>query len=188
MPPRPFGSLLTAMVTPMKADGGLDTDGAAELATYLVDEQRNDGLVVNGTTGESPTTTDAEKETLLRAVVEAVGDRATVVAGVGTYDTAHSVGWPGRAEGRRARVAGRHPVLHRPPQDGLLRTSPRSRTRPTCRSCCTTSRPVGGRRSRPRRCCRLAEHPRITAVKDAKGTCSPGPQVIAAHRPGLLLR
>ena len=64
--PRPFGTLLTAMVTPMKADGSLDTDGAAKLATHLVDEQHNDALVISGTTGESPTTTDLEKETLLR--------------------------------------------------------------------------------------------------------------------------
>src|SRR5690349_16501292 len=83
-PRRPFGRLLTAMVTPLRADGSLDVDGAAELATYLVDQQDNDGLVVSGTTGESPTTTDAEKETLLRAVLDAVGDRAHVIAGVGT--------------------------------------------------------------------------------------------------------
>ena len=75
--PRPFGRLLTAMVTPFAPDGSLDVEGAAKLATYLVDEQRNDALVVSGTTGESPTTTDAEKDVLLRAVVEAVGDRAT---------------------------------------------------------------------------------------------------------------
>src|SRR5690606_32303341 len=88
---RPFGRLLTAMVTPMKGDGSLDVDGAAKLAAYLVDEQRNDALVINGTTGESPTTTDAEKETLIRTVVEAVGDRAKVVAGVGTNDTHHTI-------------------------------------------------------------------------------------------------
>jgi len=78
--PRPFGRLLTAMVTPFAADGSLDVEGAAKLASYLVDEQRNDALVISGTTGESPTTTDAEKDRLLRAVVEAVADRARVVA------------------------------------------------------------------------------------------------------------
>src|SRR5580693_10658231 len=86
----PFGRMLTAMITPFTADGALDTDGAARLATYLVDDMRNDGLIISGTTGESPTTTDAEKERLLRAVIEAVGDRATIVAGVGTNDTAHT--------------------------------------------------------------------------------------------------
>src|SRR3954451_3239639 len=87
----PFGRMLTAMVTPMTADGAVDYDGAARLAAYLVDEQRNDGLVVSGTTGESPTTTDAEDDRLLRAVLESVGTRATIVPGVGTNDTAHTV-------------------------------------------------------------------------------------------------
>ena len=86
----PFGRVLTAMVTPFTATGDLDTDGAARLAEHLVD-QGNDGLVLNGTTGESPTTTDAEKEQILRAVVEAVGDRAFVLGGVGTFATAHSI-------------------------------------------------------------------------------------------------
>src|SRR6201996_53027 len=86
----PFGRVLTAMVTPFTADGALDLDGAQRLATHLVDSG-NDGLVVSGTTGESPTTSDEEKDRLLRAVVEAVGDRATIVAGAGTNDTAHTV-------------------------------------------------------------------------------------------------
>src|SRR5581483_2733251 len=90
-PGRPFGRLITAMVTPFHQDGSLDLDGAARLATHLVDEQEHDGLVINGTTGESPTTTDAEKEAVLRAVIEAVGDRATVIAGVGTNDTRHTI-------------------------------------------------------------------------------------------------
>src|SRR5436190_366443 len=88
--PTPFGRMLTAMVTPFAGDGSLDLDGAATLATHLVDAG-NDGLVVNGTTGESPTTTDAEQEAVIRAVAEAVGDRAHVVAGVGTNDTARIV-------------------------------------------------------------------------------------------------
>src|SRR5438045_2803475 len=87
----PFGRMLTAMVTPMTAEGGVDYDGAARLATHLVDEQRHDGLVISGTTGESPTTSDAEKDRLLRAVLDAVGDRASIVAGVGSYDTAHTL-------------------------------------------------------------------------------------------------
>src|SRR5271156_116436 len=88
---RPFGRVLTAMVTPFTADGELDLKTATALAAHLVDEQGNDGLVVNGTTGESPTTTDAEKSALVRAVVDAVGDRAHVVAGVGTFDTVHTI-------------------------------------------------------------------------------------------------
>ena len=77
-----LGTLLTAMVTPFTKDGALDADGAARLATRLVDSGC-DGLVVSGTTGESPTTTDAEKSLLLRTVVEAVGDRARIIAGAG---------------------------------------------------------------------------------------------------------
>ena len=88
---RPFGKMLTAMVTPMLEDGEIDYEGAGRLAAYLVDEQHNDGLVISGTTGESPTTSDDEKDNLLRAVLEAVGDRATIVAGVGTNDTRHSI-------------------------------------------------------------------------------------------------
>src|ERR671921_2904983 len=86
----PFGRVLTAMVTPFTDDGKLDVEGAQRLATHLV-EHGNDGLVVNGTTGESPTTSDEEQLTVLRAVLEAVGGRAAVVAGVGTNDTAHSI-------------------------------------------------------------------------------------------------
>src|ERR1700735_1267582 len=83
-PAAPFGRLLTAMVTPMTPDGAVDYDGAARLATHLVDDMRNEGLVISGTTGEAPTTTDEEKSRLIKAVLEAVGDRAKVVAGVGT--------------------------------------------------------------------------------------------------------
>lgn len=86
----PFGRVLTAMVTPFTQDGALDLDAAQKLAAHLVD-QGNDGLVVSGTTGESPTTTGEEDGKLLSAVLEAVGDRATIVAGVGTNDTRHSV-------------------------------------------------------------------------------------------------
>src|SRR5690242_13221452 len=88
-PTAPFGRVLSAMVTPFSDDGKLDLEGAQRLATHLVDHD-HDGLVVSGTTGESPTTSDEEQVALLRAVVEAVGDRAHVVAGVGTNDTAHS--------------------------------------------------------------------------------------------------
>src|SRR6476620_9953809 len=119
-PQTPFGRVLTAMVTPFTADGALDLDGAQRLASHLV-EQGNDGLVVNGTTGESPTTSDSEKDAVLRAVVEAVGDRAHVVAGAGTNDTRHSIELAEAAE-----KAGAHGVLlvtpyyNKPPQSGLV--------------------------------------------------------------------
>jgi 4-hydroxy-tetrahydrodipicolinate synthase len=85
-----LGPVLTAMVTPFRADGAVDLERFRELATFLVDNG-SDGLVVCGTTGESPTLTDKEKLDLFRAAVETVGGRATVIAGTGTYDTAHSV-------------------------------------------------------------------------------------------------
>src|SRR2546423_1550242 len=120
-PDVPFGRVLTAMVTPFRPDGGLDLDGAQQLAAYLVDNG-NDGLVVNGTTGESPTTSDLEKEHLLRAVIDAVGDRAHVVAGVGTNDTQHTLELARQAE--KAGVTGLlvvTPYYNKPPQSGLLR-------------------------------------------------------------------
>src|SRR5436190_3506884 len=120
-PGAPFGRVLTAMVTPMTIDGALDVDAVQALAAHLVD-RGNDGLVISGTTGESPTTSDEEKERLIRAVVEAVGDRAHVVAGAGTNDTAHSL-----ELARAAAEAGAHgllavtPYYSKPPQEGLYR-------------------------------------------------------------------
>jgi 4-hydroxy-tetrahydrodipicolinate synthase len=84
-----LGEVLTAMVTPFNADGSVNIDKFRELAAYLV-QHGSDGVVVAGTTGESPTLTDEEKLELFAAAVDAVGDRATVVAGTGTYDTLHS--------------------------------------------------------------------------------------------------
>ena len=91
-----FGEILTAIVTPFREDGSVDVDKFRELAVYLVDNG-SDGVVVTGTTGESPTLTDDERFALYAAAVDAVGDRATVIAGTGTYSTAHSVHLTGRA-------------------------------------------------------------------------------------------
>jgi 4-hydroxy-tetrahydrodipicolinate synthase len=116
----PFGRVLTAMVTPFTPDGELDVDAAQRVATYLVD-RGNDGLVISGTTGESPTTTVDEDGRLLTAVIEAVGDRASVVAGVGTNDTRHSIDLA-----EQARKAGAHgllivtPYYSKPPQSGIV--------------------------------------------------------------------
>ncbi|TKA04612.1 4-hydroxy-tetrahydrodipicolinate synthase [Actinacidiphila oryziradicis] len=168
-PQTPFGRVLTAMVTPFAADGALDLEGAQRLAAHLV-EAGNDGLVVNGTTGESPTTSDVEKEQLVRAVVEAVGNRAFVVAGVGTNDTRHSI-----ELARQAERAGAHglltvtPYYSKPPQEGLYRHFTAIAD--------ATGLPVmlydiPGRSGVPietETIVRLAEHPRIVANKDAKG-------------------
>src|SRR5918911_2729573 len=97
-PARPFGRVLTAMVTPFTEDGEIDLAGAQELAAHLVDRGAHDGLVVHGTTGEAPTTSDGEQRAVLEAVLDAVGDRAVVVAGVGTNDTAHSIELARQAE------------------------------------------------------------------------------------------
>ncbi|CCH16669.1 4-hydroxy-tetrahydrodipicolinate synthase [Micromonospora lupini] len=167
---RPFGRVLTAMVSPFTPDGSLDLDGAARLASHLVDEQGNDALVVNGTTGESPTTTDAEKERLIRAVVEAVGDRARVVAGIGTNDTRHTIELAAAAE-----KAGAHgllvvtPYYNKPPQSGLLRHFTAVAD--------ASGLPVmlydiphrSGVPIDTETLVRLADHGRIVAVKDAKG-------------------
>jgi 4-hydroxy-tetrahydrodipicolinate synthase len=161
--------MLTAMVTPFTADGALDLDGAQRLAVHLVDAG-NDGLVLNGTTGESPTTSDAEKAQLVRAVVEAVGDRAHIVAGASTNDTHHSI-----ELARAAQDAGAHglltvtPYYSKPPQAGLYHHFKAIAD--------ATDLPVmlydiPGRSGVPINTdtmARLAEHPRIVANKDAKG-------------------
>jgi 4-hydroxy-tetrahydrodipicolinate synthase len=119
-PDGPFGRVLTAMVTAFHEDGAVDLDGTARVAEYLVDHG-NDGVVVSGTTGESPTTSTDEAGRILRAVVEAVGDRATVVAGVGTNSTAHSVELAEQAQKVGADgVLVVTPYYSKPTQEGLL--------------------------------------------------------------------
>jgi 4-hydroxy-tetrahydrodipicolinate synthase len=178
-PGRPFGRVLTAMVTPFDIDGGLDLARAEELASHLI-ELGNDGLVVNGTTGESPTTTDQEKSELIRAVVGAVGDRATVLAGAGTYDTAHSIHLARDAE--KAGAQGLllvTPYYSRPPQSGLLAHFTAIAD--------ATELPVMLYDIPPRSVVpielptlqRLAAHPRILAVKDARNDLRIGTEVMA---------
>jgi len=176
----PFGRMLTAMVTPFDVAGALDLHKAAQLATYLVDEQGNDGLVISGTTGEAPTTSDAEKADLLAAVVEAVGDRAHVLAGVGTFDTVHSVNLA-----QQAAKAGAHgllvvtPYYSRPPQAGVL-----AHFRTVADA---TELPVllydiphrTGTAIAPETLIELARHDRIVGVKDAKGDLVASARVIA---------
>jgi 4-hydroxy-tetrahydrodipicolinate synthase len=176
----PFGRVLTAMVTPMTADGELDVDATQRLAEHLVD-RGNDGLVISGTTGESPTTSDEEKERLLRAVVEAVGERAHVVAGVGTYDTAHSIELARQAE--KVGVTGLlvvTPFYSKPPQAGLVEHFRRVAD--------ATGLPVmlydipgrSGVAIATETMLRVAEHDRIAAVKDAKGDLHETAKVLAA--------
>src|SRR5512132_34123 len=176
----PFGRVLTAMVTPFSGDGSLDLDAAADLAGYLVDEMGNDGLVISGTTGESPTTSDAEKADLLRVVLDAVGDRATILAGVGTFDTEHTLDLAATAA--KLGAAGLlvvTPYYSKPPQAGILEHFRRVAD--------STDKPVmlydiPGRAAvaiATDTMLRLAEHPRIIGVKDAKGDLTASARVIA---------
>jgi len=180
-PEPPFGRLLTAMVTPMTKDGAVDFAGAAQLAEYLVTQMRNDGLVVSGTTGESPTTSNEEKARLIRTVKAAVGDRAAVVAGVGTYDTAHSC-----ELARQAEQAGADgllvvtPYYNKPPQSGLVAhfTAVANAT-----GLPNLLYDIPGRTGIPIRTetlIQLAGHPRIVGVKDAKADFSAGSAVMVA--------
>ncbi|WP_217207643.1 4-hydroxy-tetrahydrodipicolinate synthase [Streptomyces sp. AC550_RSS872] len=165
-PAPPFGRALCAMITPFTETGALDLDGAQRLAAWLVGEGC-DGLVLSGTTGESPTTTDAEKAELVRAVREAVDGRASVVAGVGTFDTRHTVELALAAEKAGADgllvVA---PYYSRPPQDAV---EAHFREVADAAGLPLALYDIPGRtgtRIEPETLIRLAEHPRIVAVKD----------------------
>ncbi|MGX9672063.1 4-hydroxy-tetrahydrodipicolinate synthase [Mycobacterium sp. HM-7] len=173
------GTVLTAMVTPFGPDGSLDLAGAKKVAKYLVDKGC-DGLVVSGTTGESPTTTDDEKIALLEAVLEEVGDRARIIAGAGSYDTAHSVHLA-----KASAAAGAHgllvvtPYYSKPPQAGLVAHFTAVAD--------ATDLPVILYDIPPRSAVpiewdtirTLSAHPNIVAVKDAKGDLNGGGQVMA---------
>ncbi|MFE3105459.1 4-hydroxy-tetrahydrodipicolinate synthase [Nocardia tengchongensis] len=176
---RASGTVGVAMVTPFTAEGKLDVDAGVALAARLIDGGV-DLLAISGTTGESPTTTESEKFDLLRAVVDAVGDRATVIAGAGTYDTAHSI-----ELARNAQRAGAHgllvvtPYYSRPSQEGLLAHFTAIAD--------SSDLPVTLYDIPPRSVVaiatdtirRLAEHPNIVAVKDAKGDLGAGAELIA---------
>src|SRR5689334_21280323 len=183
LPPAPFGRVLTAMVTPFHDDGSVDLESAARVAEHLADHG-HDGVVVSGTTGESPTTTTEEDGRILRAVVEAVGDRLTVVAGVGTNNTAHSVELAAQAE-----KVGAHGVLlvtpyyNKPTQPGLIahfEAVANASALPVMlydipgRTATTISEDTY---------LRIANHERVVAVKDAVGDLARGVRIM--DRTGL---
>lgn len=181
MTPLTFGRIQTAMVTPFHTDGSVNYDEARRLAAHLVDNQRNDALVINGTTGECPTTTDAEKRALLDVVIAEVGDRAAIIAGVGTFDTAHTLELAHAAEDAGADgLLVVTPYYSRPPQDALadhFLTVAEG-----------TGRPImiydiphrSGIPVETATMIEVAAHPRIVAVKDAKGLVVESAKVIAA--------
>ncbi|OKH84701.1 dihydrodipicolinate synthase [Mycobacterium sp. ST-F2] len=174
-----LGTVLTAMVTPFGPDGSLDLAGAKKVAKYLVDSGC-DGLVVSGTTGESPTTTDDEKIAVLEAVLDEVGDRARIIAGAGSYDTAHSIHLA-----KASAAAGAHgllvvtPYYSKPPQAGLVAHFTAVAD--------ATDLPVVLYDIPPRSAVpiewdtirTLSAHQNIVAVKDAKGDLNGGAQMMA---------
>ena len=175
-----FGTVLTAMVTPFNADGTkIDFAAAAQLANDLVD-LGNNGLVVNGTTGESPTTDEHEKLELLKVVLDAVGNRARVIAGAGSNDTAHSI-----LLAKDAAAAGAHgllvvtPYYNKPPQAGIFAHM--------IAVADSTDLPImvydipgrSGVAISNDTMLQLSEHPKILANKDAKGDIWAASQIMA---------
>jgi 4-hydroxy-tetrahydrodipicolinate synthase len=182
-----FGRVITAMVTPMDRTLVVDYDRAAALAKRLV-ERGSDGLVISGTTGESPTLTDEEKVRLFRTVRDAVGGRAAVIAGTGTYDTAHSIHLTKEAE--RAGCDGVllvNPYYNKPSQEGLYQ-----HFKAVAES---TRLPVmlyniQGRTSvncEPATVARLAQVPNIVAIKEASGSLDQMSQIRKLTPPEFLL-
>jgi 4-hydroxy-tetrahydrodipicolinate synthase len=178
LPPAPFGRVLTAMVTAFHDDGSVDLDSTARVAEHLADHG-HDGVVVSGTTGESPTTSTEEDGRILRAVIEAVGDRLQVVAGVGTNNTAHSVELAEQAE-----KLGAHgtlvvtPYYNKPTQEGVaahFEAVANASGLPVMlydipsRSSIAIAEETYDR---------LAAHDRVVAVKDAVGDLSRGVRIM----------
>ncbi|MDR0849493.1 MAG: 4-hydroxy-tetrahydrodipicolinate synthase [Propionibacteriaceae bacterium] len=176
-----LGRLITAMITPFAPDGSVNLDEARRLAAYLVDTQKMDALVINGTTGEAPTTYHGEKSALLKAVVAEVGDRAKVIAGVGTNDTNHTIGLAKEAEDAGADgLLVVTPYYSRPPQDAIAAHFTAVAD--------ATSTPIiiydiphrAGTEVAESTLISLTAHPRIIGVKDAKGNVASSARVMAA--------
>ena len=165
----PFGRLLTAMVTPFKKDGAIDWAGVETLATHLV-AHGHDGIVVNGTTGEAPTTKSSEKEEIIRVVRNAVGSSIKVLSGAGDNETEYSIN-----QAKRTEKAGADgllvvtPYYNKPPQAGI---EAHFRAVADATDLPMMMYDIPGRTGvpiEPDTIVRLAEHPRIVALKDAKG-------------------
>ena len=174
-----LGEVLTATVTPFDTDGAVDYERYAELCAFLV-ENGSDGVVVNGTTGEAPTLSDEERLGLLRTALEAVGDRATVVAGTGTYSTAHSIHLT-----EQAHEAGAHgflvvtPYYNKPPPRGIVehfKAVAAASDRPVM-VYNIPSRVVIN--IEPETMARLAEIPNVAAVKQANADLEQAKRIVA---------
>ena len=165
----PFGRLLTAMVTPFKDDLSIDWDGVEKLANHLV-ETGHDGIVLNGTTGEAPTTSDEEKIEIIKVVKNAVAGRAKIIAGAGNNETSHSVD-----QAKMAAAAGVDgllvvtPYYNKPPQAGI---AAHFLAMAEATDVPVMLYDIPGRTGvaiEPDTIVKLAEHPNIAALKDAKG-------------------
>ena len=165
--PAPFGRVLTAVLTPFDSEGAVDYATFWRLLRYLA-ENGSDGVVVCGTSGESPTLSEVEKVALFKAAVEAVGDRMKIVAGTGTYDTAESVHLTERAAAVGVDgVMAVTPYYSRPPQEGLYR---HFRAIAEASELPLLLYNIPGRAARIIEIdtiVQLADHPQIVAVKDA---------------------
>lgn len=167
--PAPFGRLITAMVTPFKDDLSIDWAGVEKLAAHL-QSTGHDGIVVNGTTGEAPTTSDDEKIEIIKVVKRATGGKLKVVAGAGNNETSHSI-----EQAEMAAAAGADgllvvtPYYNKPPQAGI---EAHFRAMADATEVPVMIYDIPGRTGvpiEPDTICRLAEHKNIVALKDAKG-------------------
>jgi 4-hydroxy-tetrahydrodipicolinate synthase len=165
----PFGRLITAMVTPFNKDGEIDWSGVENLAAHLV-STGHDGIVVNGTTGEAPTTSDDEKDQIVSVVKKVVGPKVFVIAGAGNNETSHSV-----VQAKRAAKAGADallvvtPYYNKPPQAGI---AAHFRAMADATDLSVMMYDIPGRTGieiESDTIVELAEHPKIAALKDAKG-------------------
>jgi len=165
----PFGRLLTAMVTPFKDDLSIDWAGVEKLAAHLL-ATGHDGIVVNGTTGEAPTTSDEEKIEIIKVVLKATSGKAKVIAGAGNNETSHSI-----EQAEMAAKAGADgllvvtPYYNKPPQAGI---EAHFRAMAEATDVPVMMYDIPGRTGmaiEPDTICRLAEHKNIVALKDAKG-------------------
>ena len=179
LPPAPFGRVLTAMVTPFADDGSVDLEGTARVAEHLANTG-HDGIVVSGTTGEAPVTSTEEDGQILRAVLEAVGNRVKVVAGVGTNNTAHSIELAEQAD-----KLGAHGVLlvtpyyNKPSQEGV---AAHFEAVADASGLPVMLYDIPGRTGvqiAESTFARVAEHERIIAVKDAVGDLCRGVRIMS---------
>ena len=179
----PFGRLLTAMVTPFTKDGGIDWGGLEKIADHLI-TSGHDGIVVNGTTGEAPTTSDAEKVEIIKVVKNVVGNRGYVLAGAGNNDTPHSVVLAGEAADAGADgLLVVTPYYNKPPQSGVYAHFVAMAEATDLNIMLYDIPGRTGTEIETETICRLAEHPKVVALKDAKG--NPGATSWIIKRTGL---